>query len=54
MDDIIAYVKRNRFVFYIAIAICFGYTFGKDLAHKHNAEDALTSACTQTESLCND
>lgn len=38
-DKIITYVRENKFVFYIIIALFFGYTFGKDLALKHNAQD---------------
>lgn len=35
------YAKKNRFFIYVIIAICLGYTFGKDLAMKHNAQDAV-------------
>lgn len=41
-----AFIKRYRWIFVFAVVIALGYTLGKDLAFKHNAEDraAATAA----------
>lgn len=51
VDKALVFAKKNGFAIYVLIALCFGYTFGKDLAIKHNAQDAaVRQAAPLTES----
>jgi hypothetical protein len=46
----LTYFTKHRFAFLLVITICFGYTFGKDRALKHNAQDAAAVVTPLTES----